>query len=303
MKTSKLRDILEDKNFGKILYNEEMKNHTTFKIGGPVDAMIIPSREEEIIDAVKFLRDNNIDFMIMGNGSNILVKDGGIRGVVVKISEGFNSIEIEDKKVYCQAGALLSTISKRALGKNLKNFEFASGIPGTIGGAMVMNAGAYGGEMKDVVLKLKAIDKKGNIREYSNEELNFKYRNSRVWDEGLIVLSVELVLENGNYDEIKLKLDDLTHRRTSKQPLEYPSGGSTFKRPEGYYAGKLIDDAGLRGIRYRGAMVSEKHCGFIINIDNASCKDVLDLIDVVKKTVYDKYGVELEREIKLIGED
>lgn len=303
MKTSKLRDILEDKNFGKILYNEEMKNHTTFKIGGPVDAMIIPSREEEIIDAVKFLRDNNIDFMIMGNGSNILVKDGGIRGVVVKISEGFNSIEIEDKKVYCQAGALLSTISKRALEKNLKNFEFASGIPGTIGGAMVMNAGAYGGEMKDVVLKLKAIDKKGNIREYSNEELNFKYRNSRVWDEGLIVLSVELVLENGNYDEIKLKLDDLTHRRTSKQPLEYPSGGSTFKRPEGYYAGKLIDDAGLRGIRYRGAMVSEKHCGFIINIDNASCKDVLDLIDVVKKTVYDKYGVELEREIKLIGED
>lgn len=303
MKTSKLRDILEDKNFGKILYNEEMKNHTTFKIGGPVDAMIIPSREEEIIDAVKFLRDNNIDFMIMGNGSNILVKDGGIRGVVVKISEGFNSIEIEDKKVYCQAGALLSTISKRALEKNLKNFEFASGIPGTIGGAMVMNAGAYGGEMKDVVLKLKAIDKKGNIREYSNEELNFRYRNSRVWDEGLIVLSVELELENGNYDEIKLKLDDLTHRRTSKQPLEYPSGGSTFKRPEGYYAGKLIDDAGLRGIRYRGAMVSEKHCGFIINIDNASCKDVLDLIDVVKKTVYDKYGVELEREIKLIGED
>lgn len=303
MKTSKLRDILEDKNFGKILYNEEMKNHTTFKIGGPVDAMIIPSREEEIIDAVKFLRDNNIDFMIMGNGSNILVKDGGIRGVVVKISEGFNSIEIEDKKVYCQAGALLSTISKRALEKNLKNFEFASGIPGTIGGAMVMNAGAYGGEMKDVVLKLKAIDKKGNIREYSNEELNFRYRNSRVWDEGLIVLSVELELENGNYDEIKLKLDDLTHRRTSKQPLEYPSGGSTFKRPEGYYAGKLIDDAGLRGIRYRGAMVSEKHCGFIINIDNASCRDVLDLIDVVKKTVYDKYGVELEREIKLIGED
>ena len=279
MKTSKLRDILEDKNFGKILYNEEMKNHTTFKIGGPVDAMIIPSREEEIIDAVKFLRDNNIDFMIMGNGSNILVKDGGIRGVVVKISEGFNSIEIEDKKVYCQAGALLSTISKRALEKSLKNFEFASGIPGTIGGAMVMNAGAYGGEMKDVVLKLKAIDKKGNIREYSNEELNFRYRNSRVWDEGLIVLSVELALENGNYDEIKLKLDDLTHRRTSKQPLEYPSGGSTFKRPEGYYAGKLIDDAGLRGIRYRGAMVSEKHCGFIINIDNASCKDV------VKKTV------------------
>ena len=303
MKTSKLRDILEDKNFGKILYNEEMKNHTTFKIGGPVDAMIIPSREEEIIDAVKFLRDNNIDFMIMGNGSNILVKDGGIRGVVVKISEGFNSIEIKDKKVYCQAGALLSTISKRALEKNLKNFEFASGIPGTIGGAMVMNAGAYGGEMKDVVLKLKAIDKKGNIREYSNEELNFRYRNSRVWDEGLIVLSVELELENGNYDEIKLKLDDLTHRRTSKQPLEYPSGGSTFKRPEGYYAGKLIDDAGLRGIRYRGAMVSEKHCGFIINIDNARCRDVLDLIDVVKKTVYDKYGVELEREIKLIGED
>lgn len=303
MERQKLKGILDGKVIGRVIYNEEMKKHTTFKIGGPVDAMIIPENENEMIDAVKILRANNIDFMIIGNGSNLLISDKGIRGVVIKTGDEFNDIKVKGDKIFCQAGALLSKISNIALKNDLKNFEFASGIPGSIGGAMVMNAGAYGGEMKDVVMKVRALDKEGNIEEYTNKEMNFRYRNSRVWDEGLIVLAVELALEKGDYREIKEKIDELTCKRTSKQPLEYPSGGSTFKRPEGYYAGKLIDDSGLRGIRYRGAMVSEKHCGFVINVDNATCSDVLHLIDVVKKVVRDKFGVELEREIKLIGDE
>ncbi len=303
MDRHELKNLLEGKPLGEILYDEEMKNHTTFKIGGPVDAMIIPKDEMEIINTVKILRENDIDFMIMGNGSNLLVKDKGIRGVVIKIGEGFNNIKVDGNTIYCEAGALLSKISSIALENNLKNFEFASGIPGTIGGAMTMNAGAYGGEMKDVVAKVRVLDKDNKVHEYTNPEMNFRYRNSRVWDEGLIVLGVELSLERGDYSEIKDNIDDLTYKRTSKQPLEYPSGGSTFKRPEGNYAGKLIDDSGLRGLRYNGAMVSEKHCGFVVNIDNATCSDVLHLIDVIKKVVMDKFGVELEREIKLIGED
>lgn len=303
MEKTKLKDLLEGKPLGEILYNENMKGHTTFKIGGPVDAMIIPKDEIEIVNAVKLLRDNNIDFMIMGNGSNLLVSDDGIRGVVIKIGEGFNGIKVEKNTIRCQAGALLSKISSVALENSLKNFEFASGIPGTIGGAIVMNAGAYGGEMKDVVLKVKVLDKANKIHEYTNDEINFSYRNSRVWEEGLIVLEVELNLEEGDYKEIKENIDNLTYKRTSKQPLEYPSGGSTFKRPEGNYAGKLIDESGLRGLRYNGVMVSEKHCGFIVNVDNATCSDVLHLIDVVKKVVMDKFGVELEREIKLIGDE
>lgn len=303
MERKEWENLFGDKSFGEIIYDEPMKNHTTFKIGGTVDVMILPTNETEIIDSIKFLRDNDIKFMITGNGSNILVRDNGIRGVVVKIGENINHIKVNEDKIACEAGALLSNISKVALNNNLKNFEFASGIPGTIGGAMVMNAGAYGGEMKDVVLRVKAMDKDNNVYEYTNEEMNFRYRNSRVWDEGLIVLSVELSLENGVYEEIKENIDKLTHKRTSKQPLEYPSGGSTFKRPDGYYAGKLIDDSGLRGLRYGGAMVSEKHCGFVINIDNATCNEVLNLIDVIKKVVMDKFGIELEREIKLIGDE
>lgn len=298
-----LKNMLKDKSFGEILYEEEMKNHTSFRIGGPVDVMIIPTSEREIIDAISFLRVNKIDFITMGNGSNMLVRDGGIRGVVVKIAEGFKEMKVDGEKIYCEAGALLSKISSLALENSLKSFEFASGIPGTIGGAMAMNAGAYGGEMKDIVLKVRAIDKKGEVHEYTNEEMNFRYRNSRVLDEDLIVIGVELGLEKGNYQAIKDNIDDVTYKRTSKQPLEYPSGGSTFKRPEGYYAGKLIDDAGLRGLRYKGAMVSEKHCGFVINIEDAKCSDVIHLIDVVKKIVRDKFDVELEREIKLIGDE
>ncbi|MDR7855824.1 UDP-N-acetylmuramate dehydrogenase [Tissierella sp.] len=303
MNRDEVQKMFESKSFGKILFDEPMKNHTTFKIGGPVDVMIIPRDEEELTKAIIFCRENNIDFLIMGNGSNLLIKDGGIRGAVIKINEGFNNITINGTKIYCEAGALLSTVSKTALKHSLKNFEFASGIPGTIGGAITMNAGAYGGEMKDVVSKVKVMDRNNEIREYTNEEMNFRYRNSRVWDEGLIVLGVELDLEAGEYSTIEEIMKDLTYKRTSKQPLELPSGGSTFKRPEGYFAGKLIEDSGLRGLRHGGAGISEKHCGFVVNVDNATCKDVLHLISVVQKVVRDNYDVELETEIKLLGED
>ena len=303
LKIKELQEIFENKSFGKILFNEPMRNHTTFKIGGPADVMIIPSNEEELIKAITFCRENNIDFLIMGNGSNLLVRDGGIRGVVIKVNEGFNELTVDGTRIYCQAGALLSTTSKLALKYSLKNFEFASGIPGTIGGAITMNAGAYGGEMKDVVKLVRVLDKNNQIKEYTNEEMNFRYRNSRIWDEGLIVLGVELGLEAGEYSAIEGIMKDLTYRRTSKQPLELPSGGSTFKRPEGYFAGKLIEDAGLRGLRYGGAQVSEKHCGFVVNVDNATCKDILHLISVIQKVVRDKFNVELETEIKLLGED
>lgn len=298
-----LKQLFGEKTFKNILFHEPMGNHTTFKIGGPSDIMIIIESEEELIEAVTLCRENNIEFLIMGNGSNLLIKDGGIRGLVIKINEGFNQVMVDQDTLFCQSGALLSTVSKHALKHSLKGFEFASGIPGTIGGAITMNAGAYGGEMKDVVKKVRVLDKDNNIREYSNEEMNFRYRNSRVWDEGLIVLGVELDLKPGNYNDIEETMKDLTYKRTSKQPLELPSGGSTFKRPEGYFAGKLIDDAGLRGLRHGGAQVSEKHCGFVVNVDNAKCKDVLELISVVQKVIKDKFNVELETEIKLLGED
>lgn len=303
MKKKEIKKMFENKLFGKILFDEMMKNHTTFKIGGPADVMIIPSNEEELIESIKFCRENNIDFLIMGNGSNLLIRDGGIRGAVIKINEGFNEITVNGTTIYCQAGALLSTISKVALKHSLKNFEFASGIPGTMGGAITMNAGAYGGEMKDVVTKVRVLDKNSEIREYTNEEMNFRYRNSRVGDDGLIVLGVELSLEEGDYSTIEEIMKDLTYKRTSKQPLELPSGGSTFKRPEGYFAGKLIEDAGLRGLRHGGAGVSEKHCGFVVNVDNATCKEVLHLISVIQKVIRDRFNVELETEIKLLGED
>ncbi|MFA7411398.1 MAG: UDP-N-acetylmuramate dehydrogenase, partial [Tissierellaceae bacterium] len=217
--------------------------------------------------------------------------------------QGLDFIEVRSTTIFCGAGALLSDVSKAALEHRLKNFEFASGIPGSIGGAITMNAGAYGGEMKDVVAKVRVLDKDNQVKEYSAEDMNFRYRNSRVGDEGLIVLGVELDLELGDYDAIEANIKDLTQRRESRQPLEFPSGGSTFKRPQGYFAGKLIEDSGLCGLRHRGAMVSDKHCGFVINKDKATCKDVLELISVIQKVVKDKYGVDLETEIKIIGED
>lgn len=303
MDMEKLIQQLGDIDIGDILYNEIMKNHTSFKIGGPVDLMVIPENEEQIINGIKFCKENQINYMIMGNGSNLLISDKGFRGIIIKINDKFNNISFDGEKIYCQAGALLNAVSRRARDHSLTGMEFANGIPGTIGGAITMNAGAYGGEMKDVVTRVRVLDKDLKVREYTNDEMNFRYRGSRVVDDCLIVLGVEIRLETGELDKINETMRDLTQRRSSKQPLELPSGGSTFKRPKGNFAGKLIEDAGLRGLHYGGAQVSEKHCGFVVNIDKATCHDVLTLISIIKKTVRDKFDVELEPEIKLIGED
>lgn len=298
-----LKELFDGENVGKLLIDEPMKNHTSFKIGGPVDALIIPNEEGQIINIIKICKRENIPYFIMGNGSNLLVKDGGIRGIVIKIQEGFNKIEIKGSRIYAQAGALVTAVSKRAMSHSLTGMEFANGIPGTVGGALTMNAGAYGGEMKDVVFSVRAIDRDLNIIDISNEEMEFGYRKSRVVRDGLILLSTVIDLKAGSYEQIEETMRDLTHRRTSKQPLELPSGGSTFKRPEGHFAGKLIQDSGLQGHQCGGAQISKKHSGFIVNVDNATCKDVLDLVKIVQDTVMDKYGIQLEREIKLIGED
>ncbi|MEY8304740.1 UDP-N-acetylmuramate dehydrogenase [Anaerosalibacter bizertensis] len=297
------RIFSDNKNIGKVLLDEPMKNHTSFKIGGPADIMIIPGNEKELIEGIKICKDNNINYYIMGNGSNLLVSDKGIEGVVIKISEEFGDIVVNDTTIKAESGALLTVVSKKALKNSLTGLEFASGIPGSIGGAITMNAGAYGGEMKDIVTKVRCLNGDGNIVEYSNEEMKFRYRKSRVEEEGLIVLSVEMELEKGDYKTIEERMRELTEKRTSKQPLHLPSAGSTFKRPEGYFAGKLIDDSGLRGIRHGGAQVSEKHCGFIVNIDNATSEDVRTLIRTVQKIVKDNYGVELETELKIIGRE
>ncbi len=297
-----IKEIFGDRSFGQMLYREAMKNHTSFKIGGPADLVIVTETEEDIVEALSFCRENELDYFIMGNGSNLLVRDQGLKKVVIKVAKGFDKIFVEGNIVRVQAGALLSTIAKTALKNSLAGFEFASGIPGTAGGAMTMNAGAYGGEMKDIVKRVKVVDQDGKIKYIENKDMDFRYRGSKVVDQGLVVLEVEFQLEEGSYDEIKKNLDELTEKRTSKQPLEYPSGGSTFKRPEGYFAGKLIDDSGLRGLRYGDAQVSEKHCGFIINRGESNYKEVSQLIDTVRKVVKDKFGVDLETEIKIIGD-
>lgn len=292
----------EQLKFAKILIDEPMKNHTSFKIGGPVDVMVIPRCIEELVEAINICKKNDIDYYIMGNGTNLLVSDKGIRGVVIKISEGLGNISVEGTTMKAQAGALVTVASKIALKNSLTGLEFASGIPGSIGGAVTMNAGAYGGEMKDIVTKVKCLDEDGNIVEYTGDEMNFRYRGSRIGDENLIVLEAEMELQKGNFEKIEKTMRELTEKRNSKQPLQFPSGGSTFKRPEGYFAGKLIDDSGLRGVRYGDAQISDKHCGFIVNLGNASCKDVLTLIQLVQKVVKDNFDVCLEPEIKIIGE-
>lgn len=297
------KEYFSGEEFRDIRFDEPLKLHTSFKVGGPADVMIIPSTEEELIQAVKTCRENDIKYFIMGNGSNLLVRDTGIRGVVIKINEGFDNVQVEGTKIMAQAGALLTAVSKLALRNSLQGMEFASGIPGTIGGAITMNAGAYGGEMKDIVRSVRVMTTDNQVLQLSNREMNFEYRNSRVKDQDLIVLSVEFELELGELENIEEKMRELTFQRTSKQPLELPSGGSTFKRPEGYFAGKLIDDSGLRGLRHGDAQVSEKHCGFVVNRGETTYKEVMELVGVIQKTVMDKFGVELEMEIKRVGDD
>ena len=261
-----------------ILIDEPMSRHTTFRVGGPADFFVTPKAKEEVRDVVRICKEAGMPYYIIGNGSNLLVSDAGYRGVIVQIYKEMNEVKVEGDLVKAQAGALLSGIAAKALGAELSGFEFASGIPGTIGGACVMNAGAYGGEMKDVLESVTVLTGEGKIIELGRNELELGYRTSVIAKKGYIVLGVVLKLERGDGEKIKTYMDELKEKRVTKQPLEYPSAGSTFKRPEGYFAGKLIEDAGLRGFQVGGAQVSEKHCGFVINRDHATAADIMELM-------------------------
>ena len=295
----KLSKIVRKK---QILEEEPMKKHTTFRIGGPAEYLILPQTIEEIADVIKLCRQEEIPWYIVGNGSNLLVADEGVRGVVIQLLRNFNQIQVEGCQIRMQAGAQNAAVAKRALDASLTGFEFAAGIPGTIGGAVVMNAGAYGGEMKDILKEVTVLDPNGMIRTIPAEELELGYRTSIIARKGYVVLEAVIVLKTGDPKEIKAAMDELKEKRVTKQPLEYPSAGSTFKRPEGYFAGKLIMDAGLRGFSVGGAQISEKHCGFVINKGNATAKDVTELMDETKKIVMEKFGVALEPEVKRLGQ-
>ncbi|MCI6867659.1 MAG: UDP-N-acetylmuramate dehydrogenase [Lachnospiraceae bacterium] len=285
-----------------ILEQESMKKHTTFRIGGPADIFAVPDTIEKAAKIIGICREQKVPFYVIGNGSNLLVSDQGYRGVVVQVYKNLSAIEIKGDIITAQAGAMLSVIAKKAMAASLTGFEFASGIPGTVGGAAVMNAGAYGGEMKQVLTEVTVLTREGELRRIPSEELKLGYRYSVIPEKGWIVLEAKLKLHRGDYDMIKARMDELKEKRVEKQPLELPSAGSTFKRPEGYFAGKLIMDAGLRGFSVGGAQVSEKHCGFVVNTGEATAKDVRDLIREVSRQVKTKFGVELEPEVKMLGE-
>lgn len=284
-----------------VLVREPMSRHTTFRTGGPADLLVQPEAEQ-IAPILEVCRNEEIPWTVIGNGSNLLVGDGGIRGVVLEIGKQMSDVVIEGTVITAGAGAMLSSIASRAAAAELTGMEFASGIPGSLGGAVVMNAGAYGGEMKDILQKVTVLTPDGTVQTLSVEELELSYRHSIIPEKGYLVISAVLKLQPDNADEIQSIMDDLKEKRVSKQPLEYPSAGSTFKRPEGYFAGKLIQDAGLRGFRVGGAQVSEKHCGFIINRDRATSTDICQLMQQVSEIVYEKFGVRLEPEVKKIGE-
>ena len=286
-----------------ILIDEPMSRHTTFRVGGPADFFVTPKAKEEVRDVIRICKEAGMPYYIIGNGSNLLVSDAGYRGVIVQIYKEMNEVKVEGDLVKAQAGALLSGIAAKALGAELSGFEFASGIPGTIGGACVMNAGAYGGEMKDVLESVTALTGEGKIIELGRNELELGYRTSVIAKKGYIVLGAVLKLERGDGEKIKTYMDELKEKRVTKQPLEYPSAGSTFKRPEGYFAGKLIEDAGLRGFQVGGAQVSEKHCGFVINRDHATAADIMELMRQVQIRVKENSGVDLEPEVKRLGDE
>jgi UDP-N-acetylmuramate dehydrogenase len=285
-----------------VLLDEPMKLHTTFRVGGNADYFVMPQSAEEVENIVALCKKVDKPYYILGNGSNLLVGDKGYRGVIIQIYKEMNHIQIVGNKVVAQAGALLSRVGTATLEAELTGFEFAAGIPGTIGGAVVMNAGAYGGEMKDIIASATVLTQDGDIITINKEELELGYRTSIIAKKGYIVLEAEYQLEKGERKLIREKMDDLKTQRVTKQPLEYPSAGSTFKRPEGYFAGKLIQDAGLRGFQVGGAQVSEKHCGFVINKDQATAADIKELMRQVSDKVMQEFGVKLEAEVKTLGE-
>ena len=281
---------------------ELMSKHTTFRVGGPADYFVTPESETQIQETIKYLKREHIPYYILGKGSNLLVGDKGYRGVILQIYRKMDKAHTEGTKIYAQAGISLAKLAAVALHDGLTGLEFASGIPGTLGGAVMMNAGAYGGEMKQVLVSVRSMTSEGIIREYSAEELELEYRTSIFAKNGEIILSAVLQLAQGDSAQIQAYMDELKTRRLEKQPLEYPSAGSTFKRPEGYFAGKLIEDAGLRGYSVGGAQVSEKHCGFVINRHAASAADIVSLMELVADKVECQSGVRLEPEVRRIGE-
>ena len=285
-----------------VIIDAEMKKYVHFRVGGPADILLLPENKEQVIKSIQICKENNIPYFVLGNGSNLLVRDGGVKGVVIKLSEVKN-ISVYDEVIEAECGAMLKDVSNAALENSLTGFEFACGIPGTVGGAVFMNAGAYDGEISHDIESAEVIDNDGEIRTLSKEELDLGYRSSIIMKKNYIVLSARFSLIHGEVRKIKEIVEDLTYERESKQPLEYPSAGSTFKRPTGYYAGKLIQDAGLKGYSIGGAAVSEKHSGFVINKNNATAKDILDLIAHIQKEVKDKFGVDLHPEVRIIGVD
>lgn len=286
----------------QIKLKEPMSKHTSLRIGGEVDYMVMPSSIDEIKKVVLLCKNHDMPYYIMGNGSNLLVSDLGYRGLIVKLCEQFSSISLdEDGIVRAQAGVLMSKLSSVIARNDLAGFEFAAGIPGTLGGAVTMNAGAYGGEIKQVLLTATVIDQDGNVHTLDNEDLQLGYRTSILQSKNLCLLEATMKFVKGDRQEILDKIHDLNSKRVSKQPLDKYSAGSTFKRPEGYFAGKLIADAGLKGYQIGGAAVSEKHCGFLINKNNATAMDFMTLIKEVIRIVEDKFGVRLEPEVKFLG--
>ena len=296
-----LNELRKKTGTGFIFEKEPMKQHTTFRVGGPADVLVTPSAEE-LPEIVALCQKFGVPYYIVGNGSNLLVGDKGIRGVVIEMTSRMGDIVCEGETVIAGAGASLGRVAAKAAEKGLTGIEFAAGIPGTVGGAVVMNAGAYGGEMKDIITSVLVMDEFGEKKELSARELDFSYRHSCIPEKRYIVLRITMRLRKGCTDEIRAKMSELREMRISKQPLEYPSAGSTFKRPEGYFAGKLIMDAGLRGFQVGGAQVAEKHCGFVINKDNASAADIYRLMQEVTAKVEAEFGVTLEPEVKMLGE-
>ena len=281
---------------------EPMSLHTTFRIGGPADLFVMPGSIQAVADSIRICKETQTPYAVIGNGSNLLVSDAGYRGVIIQIGRNLNQITGNGEEIRAQAGAMLSVIAKTALLESLTGFEFASGIPGTLGGAVVMNAGAYGGEMKDVLTEVTVLTREGEIRTIPAEKLELGYRTSLAAKNGWIILEAVLRFQKGDAEAIRSRMEELKVQRITKQPLDLPSAGSTFKRPEGYFAGKLIMDAGLRGFTVGGAQISEKHCGFVVNKGGATAEDVRNLICAVQKKVQEDAGVKLEPEVKFLGE-
>ncbi|WP_102399065.1 UDP-N-acetylmuramate dehydrogenase [Haloimpatiens massiliensis] len=294
-----MKSILEPEN---MLLDEPMKNHTSFKVGGPCDILVTPKNYDQVMKIIQLCKEHKVPYYIIGNGSNLLVKDGGIRGVVIRTCK-LNNIEIIGERIIAESGAVLCNVSNKAAKSGLTGLEFSSGIPGSIGGAVAMNAGAYDGEISKVIESAVVLSKEGELLELSKEELELGYRKSAILKYGYIVLKVTFKLHMGDKERIMNRISELASRRKEKQPLEYPSAGSTFKRPEGYFAGRLIEESNLKGVSVGGAQVSEKHAGFVINKGCATAKDILDLIELVKEKVKENFGVELQPEVRIIGEE